>query len=246
MTKAPDPWSGFRFPAAVIERAVRLYRCFTLRLRRFETILAGCGVLGSYENIRAWSLGFGHQVASALKRRRPKHGYKWHLEEVFIRIRTKQHHRRHAIDEDGHVLEILVQGRRNTRAARRFFRKLLRSLHYAPRVIITDKLISYTTTKRCGQPSGCGTIGNSEADDRGSACLHGHVTARDAANFTPQKTHWATRQVGCDFLCHFGSPHRRPASRIRPNTGKVSSTAGRRRDRLGRDRGPGGRAGAAL
>ena len=135
MTKAPDAWSGFRFPAAVIERAMRLYHWFILRLRRFENILA-------------WSLRFGQQVANALKRKRPKDAYKLHLDEVFIRIRTKQHHRRRAIDQDGHVLEILVQGRRNTRVARRFFRKLFRGLHYAPRVIITDKLRSYTTTKR--------------------------------------------------------------------------------------------------
>jgi len=105
-------------------------------------------VVVSYESIREWGLRFGQLFANTLKRRRPKPRNKWHLDEVFVRIRGKQHCLWRAIDQDGHVLDILVQSRRNTRAAKRFFRKLLRSLQYVPRVIVTDKLKSYGASKR--------------------------------------------------------------------------------------------------
>jgi len=101
-------------------------------------------VVVSYESIREWSLRFGRLFANALKRRRPRPGDKWHLDEVFIRIRGKLHYLWRAVDQGGHVLDILVQSRRNaiaqrspsgmsaklTGAARRFFRELLRGLQY--------------------------------------------------------------------------------------------------------------------
>ena len=102
----------------------------------------------SYETIRAWSLRFGRLFANTLKRRRPRRGDKWFMDEVFIRIGGKQHYLWRAVDQDGHVLDILLQSRRNTKAAKRFFRKLLRGLQYVPRVIVTDKLRSYAAAKR--------------------------------------------------------------------------------------------------
>jgi transposase-like protein len=86
--------------------------------------------------------------ANTLKRRRPRPGDKWFLDEVFIRIRGEQHYLWRAVDQDGTVLDILVQSRRNTKAAKRFSRKLLRGLQYVPRVILTDKLKSYAAAKR--------------------------------------------------------------------------------------------------
>ena len=148
MTVSSNPYRGFRSPAGVIEHAIWLYHCFSLSRRDVETILAARDIVVSYESIRAWGLRFGRQFANTLKRRRPRPGDKWHLDEVFLRMGGKQHYLWRAIDQDGHVLEILVQSRRNTRAARRFFRKLLRGLQYAPRVIITDKLKSYAAAKR--------------------------------------------------------------------------------------------------
>ena len=148
MAHAPNPYRGFRYPAEVIQHAVWLYHCFSLSLRDVETILAARGVVVSYESIREWGLRFGRQFANELKRRRPRPGDKWHLDEVFIRIGGKQHYLWRAVDQDGHVLDILVQSRRNTKAAKRFFRKLLRGLQYAPRVIVTDKLKSYAAAKR--------------------------------------------------------------------------------------------------
>ena len=148
MTTAPNPYRGFRFPAEVISHAVWLYYCFSLSLRDVETILAARGIVVSYESIRDWGLRFGRLFANALKRRRPRPGDKWHLDEVFIRIRGEQHYLWRAVDQDGHVLDILVQSRRNAKAAQRFFRKLLKGLQYVPRVIVTDKLKSYAAAKR--------------------------------------------------------------------------------------------------
>ena len=119
-----------------------------ISLRDVELIMAARGVVVSYESIREWGLRFGRLFANTLKRRRPTPGDKWHLDEVFIRIRGKQHYLWRAIDQDGHVLDILVQSRRNTKAAMRFFRKLLGSSQRVPRVIITDKLKSYAAAKR--------------------------------------------------------------------------------------------------
>ena len=148
MAHVPNPYRGFRYPAEVIQHAVWLYHCFSLSLRGVETILAARGVVVSYESIREWGLRFGRQFADGLKQRRPRLGDKWHTDEVFIHIRGKQHYLWRAVDQDGHALDILVQNRRNTRAAKRFLRKLLRGLQYVPRVIVTDKLKSYVAAKR--------------------------------------------------------------------------------------------------
>jgi putative transposase len=148
MTPSPNPYRGFRFPAEVIEHAVWLYHCFSLSLRDVETILAARGIVVFYESIRDWGLRFGRLFANALKRRRPKPGDKWFLDEVFLRIHGKQHYLWRAVDQDGNVLDILVQSRRNANAAKRFFRKLLKGLQYVPRVIVTDKLKSYAAAKR--------------------------------------------------------------------------------------------------
>jgi putative transposase len=125
---------------------------FSLSLREVELILAARGIVVSYESIREWGLCFGRLFANALKRRRPKPGDKWFLDEVFTRIRGKLHYVWRAVDQDGHVLDILVQSRRNAKAAKRFFRKLLKGLQYVPRVIVTDKLKSYAAAKRAILP----------------------------------------------------------------------------------------------
>ena len=147
MKTEPSAYHGFRFPAE-ISHAVWLYHCFSLSLREVETIPAQRGIVVSYESIRAWGLRFGRAFANTLKRRRPRPGYKWHLDEVFIRIRGKLHYLWRAVDQHGTVLDILVQSRRNAKAAKRFFRKLLKGLQYVPRVVVTDKLRSYAAAKR--------------------------------------------------------------------------------------------------
>src|SRR3712207_1969029 len=143
MRTTSNPYRGFRYPAEIINQAVWLYHCFSLSLRAVELILAERGIVVSYETIRAWSLRFGRTYAETLRRRRPQPGDKWFLDEVFVRIRGKLHHLWRAVDQHGNVLDVLVQSRRNTKAATRFFRKLLKGLRYVPRVIVTDKLSSY-------------------------------------------------------------------------------------------------------
>jgi len=104
-TTSPNPYRDFHFPAEVIQRAVWLYHCFSLSQRDLETILAARGVVVSYESIREWGLRFGRLFANTLKRRRPKPGDKWFMDEVFIRICGKLHHLWRAVDQDGVVLD---------------------------------------------------------------------------------------------------------------------------------------------
>ena len=101
------------------------------------------GITVSHETVRQWCAKFGQTYANSLRRRRPLPGDKWHLDEVFIKIRGKTHYLWRAVDQHGNVLDILVTSRRDTRAATRFFRKLLKGLEYVPRVLVTDKLRSY-------------------------------------------------------------------------------------------------------
>jgi putative transposase len=106
------------------------------------------GVVVSHETIRQWCAKFGQTYASALRRRRARPGDKWHLDEVFIKINGTLHYLWRAVDQHGNVLDILVQSRRNTKAAKKFFRRLLKGLRYVPRVVITDKLASYGAAHR--------------------------------------------------------------------------------------------------
>ena len=101
------------------------------------------GVVVSYETIRSWCAKFGPDYAARLRRWRPRPGDNWHLDEVFVKINGITHYLWRAVDQHGDVLDILVQSRRNTLAAKKFFRKLLKGLRYVPRVIVTDKLASY-------------------------------------------------------------------------------------------------------
>jgi putative transposase len=110
--------------------------------------MASRGVELTYETIRQWCLKFGQIYANAIRRRQPKRGDKWYLDEVYLSINGKLHYLWRAVDQEGHVLDILVQSRRNRQAAKRFFRKLLKGLRYSPRVLITDKLRSYAAAKR--------------------------------------------------------------------------------------------------
>jgi len=141
--KAPNPYSRHRFPAEIISHAVWLYHLFSLSLRDIELILAERGVPLSYETVRRWCQKFGRSFADKLRKRRPRPGDRWHLDEVFIRIQGELHYLWRAVDQDGTVLGILVQSRRNAKAAKRFFKRLLRGLRLSPRVIVTDKLKSY-------------------------------------------------------------------------------------------------------
>ena len=113
-----------------------------------EEMLAARGILFSHETVRQWALKFGQSFADQIRRRLPASGDKWHLDEVAISIAGKKHWLWRAVDQHGAVLDILVQSRRNAKAAKRLLRKLLKKQGTAPRVMITDKLASYGAAKR--------------------------------------------------------------------------------------------------
>jgi putative transposase len=150
--KSPNPYHRHRFPAEIISHAVWLYHLFSLSLRDVELILAERGVALSYETVRRWCQKFGRSFAENLRKRRPRPGDRWHLDEVFIRIQGELHYLWRAVDQNGTVLDILVQSRRNAKAAKRFFKRLLKGLQFSPRVIVTDKLKSYGAATRDVMP----------------------------------------------------------------------------------------------
>jgi putative transposase len=137
-----------RFPAEIISHAVWLYFRFCLSYRDVEELLFARGVMVTYEAIRKWCRKFGQLYGNELRQRRPRLGDKWHLDEVFLTIHGKRHYLWRAVDQEGNILDILVQRRRDKKAAKKFFRKLLKGCQYVPRVIITDKLKSYGAAKR--------------------------------------------------------------------------------------------------
>jgi putative transposase len=132
-----------RFPAEIISHCVWLYFRFALSFRDVEEMLAMRGVTVSYETIPEWCLKFGQTYANDLRRRSPRPGDKWHLDEVFLKINGRTHYLFRAVDQDGDVLDIMVQYKRDKTAAKRFFSKLLKRLRYVPYIIVTDKLRSY-------------------------------------------------------------------------------------------------------
>jgi putative transposase len=151
-THSRSSYTGHRYPAEVISHAVRLYFRFPLSLRMVEEMLAARGILVSHETVRQWAPKFGQDFANRIRRRLPAPGDKSHLDEVVISLAGRKHWLWRAVDQQGVVLDILVQSRRNTAAAKRLLRKLLKGQARAPRVMITDKLASYGAAKRTIMP----------------------------------------------------------------------------------------------
>ena len=143
----------YRFPPEIISHAVWLYHRFCLSFRDVEDLLAQRGITVSYETIRQWCRKFGTEYARKLKRREGRLGGTWYLDEVFVNIRGQRQYLWRAVDQDGAVIDILVQPRRDRRAAERFFRRLLKGQGYEPRRLVTDKLRSYSAAHRAIMPS---------------------------------------------------------------------------------------------
>jgi putative transposase len=142
-----------RFPPEIISHAVWLYHRFTLSFRDVEDLLAERGIEVSYEAIRFWCRKFGPEYARTLRRRQGRLGDIWHVDELFITIRGERHYLWRAVDQDGEVLDILVTCRLDKRAARRFFRKVLKQQGRPPWHLVTDKLRSYSVAHREVFPS---------------------------------------------------------------------------------------------
>jgi putative transposase len=153
MKSNTNGYRGYRFPREIISHGVWLYHRFSLSFRDVEELLAKRGIIVSYESIRQWCRKFGPEYARKLKRRQGRLGDVWHLDEVFVKIRGERHYLWRAVDQDGDVIDILVQRYRNARAAKRFFRKLLKGQGSAPWRLVTDKLKSYGAAHRMTMPS---------------------------------------------------------------------------------------------
>src|SRR5918992_434627 len=139
----PISYARHQFPPAVIQHAVWLYLRFTLSYRDVEDLLAERGLEVSYETVRRWVLKFGPAIARNLRRLRPRPSPRWHLDEMMVRIAGKHMYLWRAVDDEGEVLDVLVQRRRDKAAALKLMRKLLKKQGVAPAVVTTDKLRSY-------------------------------------------------------------------------------------------------------
>jgi len=137
-----------RFPPEIIQYAVWLYYRFNLSHRDIEDLLAERGIQVSYESIRLWCNKFGPQYARRLKRRHQGFGDTFYIDEVFVKINGIQHYLWRAVDQDGEIVDVFLQRRRDGKAAKRFFKRLLKTHRNEPRKIVTDKLRSYGVAHR--------------------------------------------------------------------------------------------------
>ncbi|AXA43353.1 DDE domain family protein (plasmid) [Rhizobium leguminosarum] len=152
MTSSTISYKNHRFPPQIIARAVWLYFRFPLSLRLVEEMLLERGIVVSYETIRRWGRKFGATYAKQLRRKKPSQKDIWHLDEVVISIGGQKHWLWRAVDQDGYVLDEIVQTRRDTKAAKRLLVRLLKKQGLSPKRIITDKLRSYGAASRDVMP----------------------------------------------------------------------------------------------
>lgn len=143
-----NTYKRHRFPSEIICYAVWLYHRFNLRRRDFEDLLAERGIEVSYESIRLWCNKFGPEYAKRLKRRHQGFGDTFYIDEVFVKINGKQRYLWRAVDQDGEVVDVFLQAKRDGAAVKRFFKRLLRSHGGEHRKIVTDKLRSYGVAHR--------------------------------------------------------------------------------------------------
>ena len=194
-----------QFPPAIIRHAVWLYVRFTLSYRDVEDLLAERGLDVSYETVRRWVLKFGPMFARELRRRRPRPTSRWHLDEMAVVIAGRQFWLWRAVDDEGEVLDLLVQRRRNKAAAVKLMRKLIKKQGFAPEVLVTDKLRSYGAAKS--------EIGLSARHDQG---LRANKRAENSHHPTRRRERKMQRfqiaRISSTLLVH---------SRRRPNTFNV-------------------------
>jgi putative transposase len=149
----PVSYKRHRFPPEIIAHAVWLYFRFPLSLRLVEEMLLERGIVVSYETVRRWGKKSGPEYARRLRRKQPSRNDIWHLDEVVVTIAGEKHWLWRAVDQDGYVLDEIVQSRRDTKAAKRLLRRLLKKQGCPPRRLITDKLGSYAAAHRQIMPA---------------------------------------------------------------------------------------------
>ncbi len=143
-----NTYKRHRVPPDIIAYAVWLYCRFNLSHRDVEDLLVQRGITVCREAIRLWCIKFGAIYTRRLKRNHRGHGDKFYVDEVFVKIDGKQHYLWRAVDQDGDVVDVYLQAKRDGAAAKRFFKRLLRSHGGEPRKIVTDKLRSYGVAHR--------------------------------------------------------------------------------------------------
>jgi len=145
MNRSTSLYKRYRFLSEIIRYAVWLYHRFNLSHRDIEDLLAERGIIVSYESIRLWCNKFGPQYVKRLKYRHQGFGDTFYIDEIFVKIGGKQQYLWRAVDQDGEVVDVFLQARRDGVAAKRFFNRLLKSHAGEPRKTVTDKLRSYGT-----------------------------------------------------------------------------------------------------
>ena len=155
----PISFKRHRFSPEIIRHAIWLYARFTLSFRDVEELLAERGIDASYETVRRWFLKFGPSIAANIRRLRPRPSEHWHLDEMVISIRGGKYWLWRAVDNEGEVLDFLVQRRRDAQVAKKLMVKLLKKHAFAPSRIVTDRLRSY--------PAAFRAIGLTAEHDRG-------------------------------------------------------------------------------
>lgn len=148
MNNSVNFYKRHRFPPAIIQYAVWLYHRFNLSHRDIEDLLAERGIEVSYESVQLWCNKFGPLFSKRLRRQHPGFGDTFFIDEVFVTIAGQRHYLWRAVDQDGDVVDVYLQARRDAEAAKRFFRRLLGSHGKSPRTIVTDKLGSYRVARR--------------------------------------------------------------------------------------------------
>jgi len=143
-----NTYKHHRFSPEIISYAVWLYYRFNLSHRDIEDLLAERGIIVSYETIRLWVIKFGAKFARRLKRRHCGYGDTFYIDEVFVKIKGKQHYLWRAVDQDGEVIDVYLQAKRDGAAAKRFFRRLTKNHQGEPRKVVTDKPRSYPVAHR--------------------------------------------------------------------------------------------------
>ncbi len=141
-------YKQYQYPVEIIQYSVWLYYRFNLSQRDIEDLLAERGIFVSYESIRLWCNKFGPKYANRLKRKHQGYGDTFFIDEVFVKIGGKQHYLWRAVDQDGEVIDVFLQKRRDGAAAKRFFKRILEKHRREPRKITTDKLKSYGVAHR--------------------------------------------------------------------------------------------------
>ena len=219
-------YAGYPFPPVIIQQAVWLYARFTLSFRDVEDPLAERGIMVSYETVRRWVRYFGPTIAADLRRRRPKPHSTWHLDEVFIRIDGRLVYLWRAVDAEGEVLDVVVQSKRDKRAALKLLRKLLKKMAFVPDKLVTDDLRSYGAAarelglSRRHERAGDGAITERRTrinrPDGGSARCRGSRVRDQPNDFcpsTPPPTTPSTSSVTSSQRRHTGHSEPRPCTR---------------------------------